>query len=67
MPSECEDAGHRPEDDDKPVRPYDIEHDDDPGEFYPRWLCDPCAGELEACGARMRPAREMPSKTEPAG
>jgi len=54
MTTECEDAGHDPKDDEKTVRGYEVEH----GEFYPRWLCNPCAEELESCGARMRSEAE---------
>jgi len=49
----CEEVSHEPKDDDKAVREYRV-YDDEAGDSYSRWLCDPCATELEACGVRMK-------------
>jgi hypothetical protein len=49
----CEEVSHKSEDDGTAVREY-LVYDDEAGDSYPRWLCDPCADELEACGVRMK-------------
>jgi len=59
-PEACEEVSHQAQDDDRPVRGYNV-YDDDDDSVYPRWLCDACAEELETCGVRLKPHRTAPA------
>ena len=49
---ECEEEGHRPEDDDKPVHEYRV-LDEEEGGRYSMWFCATCAEAREVAGWKI--------------